>query len=82
MGVTEKAISDAAHDAALRAFTTGRELYAPTLGKPSAFAPADKWALELDAIEAAGWHLEQWTVDGGAAYPVFRRVVDTTVTNH
>lgn len=82
MGVTEKAISDAAHTAALEAFALGRELYAPTLGKPSAFAPPSKWALELDAIEAAGWHLEQWTVEGGAAYPVFRRVVDMPTMSH
>lgn len=82
MGVTEKAISDAAHEAAMRAFATGTELYAPALGKPSAFAPANKWALELDAIEAAGWHLEHWHVEGGTAYPVFRRVVDMPSMGH
>lgn len=82
MGRVEQAISDTAHEAAVAAFVTGTELYAPTLGKPSGFAPASKWALELDAIEAAGWRLEHWQVDNGTAYPVFRRVVDTTTMSH
>jgi hypothetical protein len=87
MGLRERgqqAVGDHAHTLAAEAHREGLSFYTPTLDKPSGIAGGlgvAVWALELDAIEAAGWNLEQWQVDGGRAYPVFRRVVDSSLTN-
>lgn len=82
----EQAVGDAAHTYAAEAARSGVPVYCPVLPKPSAFAhgmTVDSWALAIDAIEAAGWHLEQWAIDpGGNARPVFRRVVDETTVSH
>lgn len=34
---------------------------------------ADGWSRAIDAIEAIGWRLEQWTVNETSAWPLFRR---------
>ena len=89
MGLRDKAtqaVGDAAHTYAAEAHRSGVPIYCPVLPKPSAFAAGmavDSWALAIDAIEAAGWHLEQWAIDpSGNARPVFRRVVDETLASH
>lgn len=82
----EQAVGDAAHSYAAEAHRSGVPIYCPVLPKPSGLAGGlgvDSWALALDAIEAAGWHLEQWAIDpSGNARPVFRRVVDETLASH
>lgn len=88
MGLRERAadaVEQQVHEAAHAAHLEGRPIYCPTLARSSRIAGAldvDPWAVALDAIEAAGWHLEHWAIDpNGNARPVFRRVVDETVTN-
>lgn len=80
-GAVEAVVHEHAHAAHLE----GRPVYCPVLGVSSAIAGGlgvDSWAVAIDAIEAAGWSLEQWAIDPkGNARPVFRRVVDSSLIN-
>lgn len=88
MGLRERAaeaVEAQVHELAHAAALEGRPVYCPVLGKASGIASGlgvDPWAAAIDAIEAAGWHLEHWAIDpSGNARPVFRRVVDSSLTN-
>lgn len=80
------AVEATVHEQAHAAHLEGRPVYCPTLGVASGIAGGlgvDPWAVAIDAIEAAGWHLEHWAIDPrGNARPVFRRVVDEQVIDH
>lgn len=88
MGLRDKAaeaVEQQVHEFAHAAHLEGRPVYCPTLEVSSRIAGGlgiDPWAVAIDAIEAAGWRLEHWAIDPrGNARPVFRRVVDESLTN-
>ena len=78
MSARDKAIEAVvviAGGSALAAKDAGQRYYTPELGAPSGIAKGlglDLWALQLEAIEAAGWHLVTWHVDNGKGRPLFR----------
>lgn len=67
--------------AAKRAADEGRTVFTPRLVTPSLTGLSGSvasWAETIEAIEALGWRLEQWSVatdrrGGVQAFPVFRR---------
>lgn len=67
---------------ATRALEEGRTVFTPMLNSPSTNSgmtgSVGGWAEMLEAIEAAGWRLEHWSIgqdkhDKPQAYPLFRR---------
>lgn len=69
-------------DEASDAIAAGRMTFAAMLNspktRPDMSGGIDDWSQMIDAVEASGWRLDQWTVGQDAkgrpqAYPVFRR---------
>jgi hypothetical protein len=82
MGFIKQAKSDAVAKEAQRAIEEGRTVFAPRLNTPmthpglSGSIPG--WAEMIEAIEAAGWTMVDWSVSTDQkgrpeAYPLFRR---------
>lgn len=73
-------------DAAAAARDAGQQVFAARLKVPNYFTldtsgPIQGWAEMIEAIEAQGWVLVQWTAsvdkkDRPEAYPLFRRAVE------
>lgn len=82
MGMMKTAKAESLADDAAKATAAGRRTFAAVLNsprtRPDMSGGIDDWSQMIDAVEAQGWRLEQWTVgqDGKGrpqAYPVFRR---------
>lgn len=77
MALRTSAERAAFYAAATEAKDVGGAIYCPILLRPSGFAKGlavDTWGAAIAAIEAAGYRLEHWAIDGsGNARPVFRR---------
>jgi len=66
---------------ARRAYTEGRYVFVARLNSStrlkSTSGSVGDWAEMIEAVEAEGWALAEWTVGGGpklpSAYPLFRR---------
>ena len=82
MGFIKDAKADSIASHAQRAIEEGRTIFAPRLNSPRTAAgfsgPVSGWAEQIEAIEAAGWQLVNWTATDDAkgspvGYPLFRR---------
>lgn len=83
MGLMSKAKADSIEGHAERAWAEGRVVFTPVLvsGAGLVSEPVRGWAEMIEAIEAIGWELDQWSVtsvmNGRAsmlqAVPLFRR---------
>jgi hypothetical protein len=72
-----QAIYSSAHQLAADWAITGIKVYTRTLDNESGFAKGmsiDVRAVQIQGIEHAGWVLQTFTVDGGKATCLFRRV--------
>jgi hypothetical protein len=67
---------------ATRARAEGRSVFVPLLNTPTATSgmsgSISGWAEMIEAVESAGWRLDQWSVSTDTngrpqAYPLFRR---------
>lgn len=83
MGMIRDAKVQALVREADKAADAGRALFTPKLNTPGTHhgmsGDIATWALMIEAVEDAGWHLIHWTVAADAkgrpeAYPVFRRM--------
>ena len=82
MGFLNDAKSDMLKDEAKKATEKGRKVFTPFLNMPAtqrnASSSIDAWAEMIEAVEAEGWTLAEWSVGLDAkgkpqAYPLFRR---------
>ncbi len=82
MGFLKDAKSETLAKDARRAAEDGRGVFTPLLAfpasKPGMTGGVDDWAAMVDAVEAEGWRLVEWSVShdkGGKpeAFPLFRR---------
>ncbi|MFD8618282.1 hypothetical protein [Streptomyces sp. NPDC059513] len=82
MGFLNSAKSDMLGKAAKEAHEKGRKVFTPFLNMPATqgnmSGPIDAWAEMIEAVEAEGWTLAEWSVGLDAkgkpqAYPLFRR---------
>lgn len=82
MGFLNDAKNDMLGSEAKEAFEKGRKLFTPFLNMPAtqrnASSNIDAWAQMIEAVEAEGWALTEWSVGLDAkgkpqAYPLFRR---------
>lgn len=73
--------ANAVADDARRAIAEGRQVFAARFWTPSLTGGAGSvasWAEQIEAVEAEGWQLAQWTVIADEkgrpqAFPLFRR---------
>lgn len=82
MGIFKDAKSNMLTTEAERAIAEGRTVYVPKLNTPATAAglsgAVPGWAEMIEAVEAVGWRLDQWSVSEDTkgrpqAYPLFRR---------
>lgn len=85
MGWVKNAKSNMLREEAQRAREEGRTVFVPMLNTPMTFSSSatpsgavSGWAEMIEAIEAEGWLLTQWSVAADTkgrpqAYPLFRR---------
>jgi hypothetical protein len=68
-----KGADERALEQARAAWDEGRSVFVAGLGGAvRADAPA-VWTITVEAVEAIGWRLEHWAVNGTSAWPLFRR---------
>lgn len=85
MGIIKQSKANTLASEAERAYKQGRTVFAPMLNSPMSQSASftvsgsvSGWAEMIEAIEAHGWVLTQWSVAADTkgrpqAYPLFRR---------
>lgn len=82
MGIIKSVKQNMVATEAERAVNEGRMVFTPMLNTPASqhtmSGSVAGWAEMIEAVEAKGWRLEQWSVSLDAksrpqAYPLFRR---------